>query len=183
DLIKKAEEKLSLICAESVMLEDYMRKASLKCHGDGEFVALHEKYLNLFKDPISFKDDGNGDNVGDDDDDENGDDDDGNVDEEYVNEGDKDPNESNLILVLARLGDLFGDNSVTKEVMNQGLLTPERMLTSVSNVSPSPEKQIVKPSCYMLSPYMNKKTKVVPKIKRLEFILGNSLFAMEGDKM
>ncbi|GKC30434.1 hypothetical protein Tco_1037728 [Tanacetum coccineum] len=103
DLIKKAEEKLSLICAERVMLEDYMRKASLECPGDGKFVALHEKYVNLFKDPISFKDDGNGDNVGDDDDDENGDDDDGNVDEEYVNEGDKDPNESNLILVLARL--------------------------------------------------------------------------------
>ncbi|GKC15326.1 hypothetical protein Tco_1012108, partial [Tanacetum coccineum] len=53
-------------------------------------------------------------------------------------------------------GDLFSDNSVTMEVMN----TPERMLTSVSN-----------------------KTKVVPKIKRLEFILGNSLFAMEGDKI
>ncbi|GKE08976.1 hypothetical protein Tco_1412527, partial [Tanacetum coccineum] len=75
DLIKKTEEKLSLICAERVMLEDYMRKASLKCPGDGKFVTLHEKYVNLFKDLISFKDDGNGDNVGGDDD-ENGDDDD-----------------------------------------------------------------------------------------------------------
>nr|GFA64660.1 hypothetical protein [Tanacetum cinerariifolium] len=61
DLIKKAEETLSLICAERVILEDYMRKASLKC-----------------------PDDGNGDNVGDDDDengddDENRDDDGGNV--------------------------------------------------------------------------------------------------------
>nr|GEY28254.1 hypothetical protein [Tanacetum cinerariifolium] len=81
DLIKKAKEKLSLICAKRVMLKDYMRKASLKC-----------------------LDDGNGDNVGDDD--ENGDDDGGNVDndandgdrngdEEDVNEGDKDPNGSN----------------------------------------------------------------------------------------
>nr|GFC30950.1 hypothetical protein [Tanacetum cinerariifolium] len=110
-LIKKAEEKLSLICAERVILEDCMRKASLKCPGDGKFVALHKKYVNLFKDPISFEDDGNGDNVGDDDDenrddDENGDDDGGNVnndandcdgngDEEYVNEDDKDPNGSN----------------------------------------------------------------------------------------
>ncbi|GJY64024.1 ulp1 protease family, C-terminal catalytic domain-containing protein [Tanacetum coccineum] len=76
------------------MLEDYMRKASLKCPGDGKFVSLHEKYVNLFKDPISFKDDGNEDNFGDDDD-ENGDDDDGNVDEEDVNKGDKDPNGSN----------------------------------------------------------------------------------------
>nr|GEW91251.1 hypothetical protein [Tanacetum cinerariifolium] len=84
-----------------------MRKASLKCPGDGKFVALHEKYVNLFKDPISFEDDGNGDNVGDDDDengddDENRDDDGGNVnndvngDSEDVNEGDKDPNGSNL---------------------------------------------------------------------------------------
>nr|GEU75851.1 hypothetical protein [Tanacetum cinerariifolium] len=55
-------------------------------------------------------------------------------------------------------GDLFGDNSVTMEVMNQGLLTPKIMLSSVSNVSPSPEERIVKPSCYMLSPYMSKKT-------------------------
>nr|GFB74800.1 ulp1 protease family, C-terminal catalytic domain-containing protein [Tanacetum cinerariifolium] len=30
---------------------------------------------------------------------------------------------------------------------------------------------------------MNKKTNVVPKITRLEFILGNSLFAMQGDKI
>ncbi|GJV68506.1 ulp1 protease family, C-terminal catalytic domain-containing protein [Tanacetum coccineum] len=87
------------------MLEDYMRKASLKCPGDGKFVSLHEKYVNLFKDLISFKDDGNEDNVGDDDD-ENGDDDDGyvdndandgdgNGDKEDVNQGDKDPNGSN----------------------------------------------------------------------------------------
>nr|GFA86437.1 ELM2 domain-containing protein [Tanacetum cinerariifolium] len=70
-------------------------------------------FLTLFTntmDSISFEDDGNGDNVGDDDenmdDDENGDDDGGNVnndandcdgngDEEDVNEGDKDPNGSN----------------------------------------------------------------------------------------
>nr|GEW09867.1 hypothetical protein [Tanacetum cinerariifolium] len=78
-------------------------EASLKCPGDEKFVALHEKYVNLFKDLISFKDNGNGDNV---DDDENGDDDGGNVDnnandydgnrdKEEVNEGDKDPNGSN----------------------------------------------------------------------------------------
>ncbi|GKG19259.1 hypothetical protein Tco_0376358, partial [Tanacetum coccineum] len=53
-----AEEKLSSIYAERVMLEEYIRKASLEYPGDG----------NLFKDPISFNDDGNGDNGGDDDD-------------------------------------------------------------------------------------------------------------------
>nr|GEY59142.1 putative ribonuclease H-like domain-containing protein [Tanacetum cinerariifolium] len=128
DLIKKAEEKLSLICAERVMLEDYMRKASLKCSGDGKFVSLHEKYVNLFKDPISFEDDENGDNVGDDD--ENGDNDandcDGNGDEEDVNEA-----------------DLFGDNSATPEAMNQEI-TLKKLPTQ--KASPSPKKRDVKPS-------------------------------------
>nr|GEZ22610.1 hypothetical protein [Tanacetum cinerariifolium] len=128
DLIKKVKEKLSLICAERVILEDYMRKASLKCPGDGKFVALHEKYVNLFKDPISFKDDGNGDNVGDDDDeneddDENGDDDGGNVnndandcdgngDKEDVNEGDNDPNGSNPSFSFSNISlEDFGNDS------------------------------------------------------------------------
>nr|GEZ12761.1 hypothetical protein [Tanacetum cinerariifolium] len=105
-----------------VILEDYMRKASLKCPGDGKFVALHEKYVNLFKDPISFKDDGNRDNVGDNDD-ENGDDDGGNVDndandcdgngdEEDVNEGDKDPNGSNPSFGFSKISlEDFGNDS------------------------------------------------------------------------
>nr|GEX73167.1 hypothetical protein [Tanacetum cinerariifolium] len=249
DLIKKVKEKLSLICAERVMLEHYMRKASLKCPSGGKFVALPEKYVNLFKDPLSFEDDGNGDNVGDDDD-ENGDDDGGNVDndvnacdgngdEEDVNEGDKDQNGRNLSFGFSKIsledfgndsgpaekdkvvkgnptkqgtvveenqveeceimstpenftqwleknvdlvgeGDLFGDNSETLEAMNQEI-TPEKLPTQ--KASPSPKKRDVKPSSYLLSPYMNKKTNVVPKITRLEFILGNSLFAVQGDKM
>ncbi|GKA24671.1 hypothetical protein Tco_0710704, partial [Tanacetum coccineum] len=80
-------------------------------------------------------------------------------------------------------GDLFGQNLVTMEVLNQGPLTPDRMPIRASKVSPSPEKRVVKPSSYLLSPYMNKKTKVVPKITRMEFIVGNSFFAMQGDKM
>ncbi|GJT56812.1 hypothetical protein Tco_0991866 [Tanacetum coccineum] len=226
DLIKKTEENLSLIYAERVMLEDYMRKASLKCPGDGKFVSLQEKYVNLFKDPISFNDDGNRDNVGDDDD-ENGDDD-GNVDEDpngsnpsfgfskisledfsndmvpakkhkvvegnptdqrTVVEGNQDEEceimstpenftqwlDKNVDLVGE--GDLFGDNSATRELMNKGPVTPERMPTQ--KASPIPQKRVVKPSPYILSPYMNKKTNVVPKITRLEFILGNSVFAMQ----
>nr|GEX77562.1 hypothetical protein [Tanacetum cinerariifolium] len=117
-----AEEKLSLICVERVILEDYMRKASLKCPGDGKFVALHEKYVNLFKDPISFENDKNRDNVGDDDD-ENGDDDGGNVDnhsndcdgngdEEDVNEGDKDPNGGNPSFGFSKINlEDFGNDS------------------------------------------------------------------------
>nr|GFC79475.1 hypothetical protein [Tanacetum cinerariifolium] len=105
-----------------------MRKASLKCPFDRKFVALHEKYVNLFKDSISFEDDGNGDNVGDDedeneDDDENRDDDGGNVnndvndcdvneDSEDVNEGDKDPNGSNPSFGFNKISlEDFGNNS------------------------------------------------------------------------
>lgn len=62
-----------------------------------------------------------------------------------------------------------------------GLLTPEKMGTRASHESPINEKRLVKPSSYLCSPYMNKKTKVVPKISKLEFILGNSLFAMQGE--
>ncbi|GJQ98157.1 ulp1 protease family, C-terminal catalytic domain-containing protein [Tanacetum coccineum] len=83
----------------------------------------------------------------------------------------------------ADLGDLFGDNSVRMEVSNQGSPTPDRIPARASNASASPGKRIVKPSSYLLSPYMNKKTKVVPKITRLEFSIGNSLFAMQGDKI
>ncbi|GKF69323.1 hypothetical protein Tco_0202380, partial [Tanacetum coccineum] len=108
DFFKKAEEKLSLICAKKFMLEEYMRKASLEYPGDGKFLA---KYVNLFKDPISFNDDGNGDNGGDDDDgngDNDGDDDandgDANKGEEDANEGDKDPNGITFCLGLSLTG-------------------------------------------------------------------------------
>ncbi|GJS19805.1 hypothetical protein Tco_0448437 [Tanacetum coccineum] len=55
--------------------------------------------------------------------------------------------------------------------------TPQRVVTP-----PSSKKRVVKPSSYLISPYMNKKTKVISLIKKLEFVLGNSLFAMQGDK-
>ncbi|GJV48366.1 ulp1 protease family, C-terminal catalytic domain-containing protein [Tanacetum coccineum] len=80
-------------------------------------------------------------------------------------------------------GDLFGDNSVRREVSNQGPPTPDRLPNRVSHASAGPGKRIVKPSSYLLSPYMNERTKVVPKITKLEFIIGNSLFAMQGDKI
>ncbi|GKG32536.1 hypothetical protein Tco_0430046, partial [Tanacetum coccineum] len=80
-------------------------------------------------------------------------------------------------------GDLFGDNSVKMEVSNQGPPTPDRMLTRASNASRSLGKRIVKPSSYLLSSYMTKKTKVVSKITWLEFSIENSLFSMQGDKM
>ncbi|GKC75769.1 hypothetical protein Tco_1126543, partial [Tanacetum coccineum] len=46
----------------------------------------------------------------------------------------------------------------------------------------SPNKRIVKSPTFLTSPYMNKRTEVTSLIKRLEFVLSNSLFAMQGDK-
>ena len=67
-----------------------------------------------------------------------------------------------------------------------GPRTPEGMVTRVSKGSPhSPnlKKRVVKPSSYLCSPYMNKKTVVITNIQKLEFKLGNSLFAMQGEKL
>ncbi|GJV94833.1 hypothetical protein Tco_1546410 [Tanacetum coccineum] len=194
-LFKKAKQKLALICSERVVLEDLMRKASSDYPDGGNDSDGDD-------DGDDDNDDGNGNNdeeLNDDNDDGNGnndeelnddnDDGNGNNDEEL---NDEDTLERNADLVGEMIdsitdeylyGDLFGQNLVTMEVLNQGPLTPDRMPTRASKVSPSPEKRIVKPSSYLLSPYMNKKTKVVPKITRLEFIIGNSLLAMQGDKM
>ncbi|GJX64685.1 hypothetical protein Tco_0299028, partial [Tanacetum coccineum] len=80
DLFKRAEEKLASICSERVRLEDLLRKANSDYHGDGKFVELQEKYVQVFKDPISFDVGMNsvdGDDGDDDDGDGNGDDEDG----------------------------------------------------------------------------------------------------------
>ncbi|GJW10300.1 hypothetical protein Tco_1576127 [Tanacetum coccineum] len=42
---------------------------------------------------------------------------------------------------------------------NEGTITPKILVTRHSKASPSPNKLMVKPSSYILSPYMNKKTK------------------------
>ncbi|GKB42671.1 hypothetical protein Tco_0887613 [Tanacetum coccineum] len=276
-----------------LLLEEYMRKASLEYPDDGiKFLDLHEKYVQLFKNPISFNvdgnedndgddngdddaddGDGNGDNDGDDDADDdaddgdgigdndrdddaddgdgNGDDEDGNLDDDGDRNGDgeddKNPSGSNPSFGFSKIsledvdkqpsgsvnspknqvvekesidptvqeivvegmpteeyeimstpesytqwlerntnlvreiidcktdeylyGDLFGQNLVTTEVLNQGPLTPDRMPTRASKVSHTPEKRIVKPSSYMLSPYMNKKTKVFPKLQGWSLLL------------
>ncbi|GJZ66909.1 ulp1 protease family, C-terminal catalytic domain-containing protein [Tanacetum coccineum] len=85
---------------------------------------------------------------------------------------------------LERNADLVGEiiDAITDEYL-YGPPISDRMPTRASNASASPGKRIVKPSSYLLSPYMNKKTKVVPKITRLEFSNGNSLFAMQGDQI
>ncbi|GKB17253.1 hypothetical protein Tco_0851176 [Tanacetum coccineum] len=97
NLIKKAKEKLFIVCSERVFLKGCLMTASEKYPGDGKFFEIHQKYAEVFKNPIEFGyhesslgDDGNGDDdTGNgDDDDRNGDDDAG-VDDD-VNEDDYD---------------------------------------------------------------------------------------------
>nr|GEW99385.1 hypothetical protein [Tanacetum cinerariifolium] len=91
-LFKNAKEKLATICSERVLLEDLMRKASSVYPGYVKFVELQEKYIQVFRDPISFDvdvssvDSGN-DSDGDDDNDQ------GNINEDL---NDKEPLGSNL---------------------------------------------------------------------------------------
>ncbi|PWA46455.1 hypothetical protein CTI12_AA511600 [Artemisia annua] len=88
---------------------------------------------------------------------------------------------------LVNEGDTF-DKGAREELVvpNAGPATPERVATHASKGSPKiilPEKRVLKPSSFLCSPYMNKKTKVVPRITKVEFMVGNSLFSMQGDKM
>ncbi|GJZ53379.1 peptidase C48, SUMO/sentrin/Ubl1 [Tanacetum coccineum] len=75
-------------------------------------------------------------------------------------------------------GDLFGDNvevreAITKLANTENIATPEILLT---------QKEVLTPS--IVSPYMNRrKTNVLSKITKTEFVVANSLFAMEGDKI
>ncbi|GKA23665.1 reverse transcriptase domain-containing protein, partial [Tanacetum coccineum] len=224
-----SKEKLTTICSERVFLEDLMRKASSDYPGDKKFVELQEKYVQLFRDPISFdvdvsSVDGGNDTDGDDDGDDVNDDGNGNTNEELNDKEpfgsnpsfgfskvsfdyfDKQPSgsgkspknqvvekesidptiqetvveeipteeyeimskpesytqwlERNAYLVGEMIdfitneylyGDLFGQNLGRMEVLNQGPLTPERMPTRASNVSPGPEKLVMKPSSYLVT--------------------------------
>ncbi|GJZ57435.1 hypothetical protein Tco_0612929 [Tanacetum coccineum] len=200
-LFKKAEEKLATICSKRVVLEDLMRKASSDYpdggnDSDGDDDGdddNDDENRNNDEELNDDNDDGNGNN----DEELNVDNDDGNGNnDEELN--DEDTLGRNPSFGFSKIGlddfekqpsqegtdgDLFGDNFVRMEVSNQGPPTPDRMPTRASNASANLGKRIVKPSSYLLSPYMNKKTKVVPRITRLEFSIGNSLFAMQGDKM
>ncbi|PWA46217.1 hypothetical protein CTI12_AA510700 [Artemisia annua] len=64
-----------------------------------------------------------------------------------------------------------------------GAINPHNIATRAFDASPSPAKRLVKLFSYLLSPYMNKKTRVELKLTRLEWMLGNSIFAMRGEQL
>nr|GEV65234.1 hypothetical protein [Tanacetum cinerariifolium] len=212
-LFKRAEEKLAAICSERVLLENLMWKASLDYLGDGKFTVVDDDGDDDNDNDSDGNRDEKDVNEGDKDPNgsnpsfgfskislDNFHNDSGPTGIESVDPTEQEtivevnpPKECELMSTpenyiqwlynnadLVGEGDLFGDNSTTMEAMNQEI-TLEKLPTQ--KASPRPKKRAVKPSSYLLSPYMNKKTNVVSKITRLEFILGNSLFAMQGDKM
>ncbi|GJR75323.1 hypothetical protein Tco_0087688, partial [Tanacetum coccineum] len=180
------EEKISVISAEKIALEDLLKRANAEFKNDEKVIELYEKVRRLFKQYVFLEDfqadinyfDNNDDNGGGKNDDHG-----------FHNVGKK--KESAAKDVVKKYGvnaENDGVNAVQEGEAHDLLVWP-RAVQPLSAVCPqrvvtrsSPKKSIVKPPSYLNSPYMNKRTKVIPLIKRLEFVLGNSLFAMQGDK-
>ncbi|GJR84661.1 hypothetical protein Tco_0155446 [Tanacetum coccineum] len=208
--VENSEKELATICSERVRLEDLLRQANSDYHGDGKFIELQEKGdsdVNQDDDNADSRndDDVGGDGNGNEDDAGNGDDEDGGcksiekqVDamtkevDATTKEVDSTTKEVDATTkevdatTKENVGDTLNAIAEVAEDMrrnNEGTVTPERLVTRHSKASPSPNKRMVKPSSYLLSPYMNKKTTVLPKINSLIFMIGASLFAMQRDKI
>ncbi|GJV76828.1 hypothetical protein Tco_1508412 [Tanacetum coccineum] len=128
NLIKKAEEKLSIVCSKRVFLEGCLMTASEKYPGDRKFFEIHQKYAEVFKNPIEFGyhesslgDDGNGDDdTGNgDDDDRNGDDNAG-VDDD-VNKDDYDNVDRNDLSVTDKEDDNGGSKKQVESTEKQSV--------------------------------------------------------------
>ncbi|GKB75067.1 ulp1 protease family, C-terminal catalytic domain-containing protein [Tanacetum coccineum] len=213
------EEKISMISAEKIALEDLLKRANAEFPNNEEVIELYEKYRRLFKESVFVEDfqahiddfDNNDDDGGGKNDDHgfdnvgkkkesatkdvvnakkdgvNAEKDGMNVVQECeadVNEEPEDMLEEETFTHWIEKNidwvgedDLFVWPRAVQPITVVCPQTPQRVVTRSS-----PNKSIVKPSTYLKSPYMNKRTKVIPLIKRLEFVLGNSLFSMQGDK-
>ncbi|GJT48306.1 hypothetical protein Tco_0974463 [Tanacetum coccineum] len=202
------EEKISMISAEKIALEDLLKRANAEFLNDEKVIELCEKYRRLFKESVFVKDfqahiddfdnndDHGSDNVGKKKESTakdvvNAKKDGVNAEKNGVNvvqEGEAGVNEEPEDMLEEETftqwidknidwDDLFAWPRDVQPITAVCLQTPQRVVTRSS-----PNKSIVKPSAYLKSPYMNKRTKDIPLIKRLEFVLGNSLFAMQGDK-
>nr|GEU58043.1 hypothetical protein [Tanacetum cinerariifolium] len=71
--------------------------------------------------------------------------------------------------------DWVGEPRVVEPINMVQHSTPKRVFSS-------PSKGYVKPVKTVNTPYMCRRSDVTARCKRIEFVLGNSLFAMEGDK-
>ncbi|GJT59454.1 ulp1 protease family, C-terminal catalytic domain-containing protein [Tanacetum coccineum] len=231
------EEKISMISAEKIALEDLLKRAKAEFPNDEKVIELCEKYRRLFKEFVFVEDfqahiddfdnndnDGGGkndvhgsDNVGKkkesvakdvlnaEKDGVNAEKDGVNAEKDGVNvvqEDEADVNEEPEDMLeeetftqwIEKNIDWVGEviDCLYDAYYEEDLFVWPRAVQHISVVCPqtpqrvvtrsSPNKRIVKPPTFLTSPYMNKRTKVTSLIKRLEFVLGNSLFAMQGDK-
>nr|GEW24657.1 hypothetical protein [Tanacetum cinerariifolium] len=160
------KEKISMISVEKIALEYLLKRANAEFPNDEKVIELCEKYRRLFKESV-FSEDFQA-HIGD------------------FNNNDNDEGGKNDVHGFDNVGKK--KESVAKDVVNvekDGMnpisvvcpQTPQRVVTRSS-----PNKRIVKPPTYLTSSYINKRKKVTFLIKRFEFVLGNSLFAMQDDK-
>nr|GEX58507.1 hypothetical protein [Tanacetum cinerariifolium] len=194
------EEKISMISAEKIALEDLSKKANANSQMMKRLLSYVRNIKDFFKESLFVEDfqahiddsDNNDDDEGCKNDDHGSDNvgkkkesvakDVVNVEKDRLNaekdgmndvqEGEADVNE--------KPEDMLEKESFTQWIeknIDWVGETPQRVVTRAS-----PNKRIVKPHTYLTSPYMNKRTKVTSLIKRLKFVLGNSLFSMQGDK-
>nr|GEV87639.1 hypothetical protein [Tanacetum cinerariifolium] len=189
-------KKISTISAENIALEDFLKRANAEFSNDEKVIELYDfdnndndgggkndvhgsdnvgkKKESVAKDVVNAKKDGV------------------NAEKDAMNavqEGEADVNEEPedmldeetftqwIEKIWIGLEDLLVWPRAVQLISVVYHQTPQRVVTRSS-----PNKRIVKPPTYLTSPYMNKRTKVTFLIKRLEFVLGNSLFAMQGDK-
>ncbi|GKA90229.1 ulp1 protease family, C-terminal catalytic domain-containing protein [Tanacetum coccineum] len=169
------EQKISMISVEKIALQDLLKRANVEFPNDEKVIELCEKYRRLFKESIFVKD-----FKAHTDDFDNNDDDGGGKNEDHGsdNVGKKKESAAKDVVNAKKDGvnaekDGVNDVQEGEAGVNE---EPEDMLEEETFT------HIVKPSAYLKYPYINKRTKVIPLIKRLEFVLGNSLFAMQGDK-
>ncbi|GJU64964.1 ulp1 protease family, C-terminal catalytic domain-containing protein [Tanacetum coccineum] len=188
-----------LSSAEKIALEDLLKRANAEFQNDKKVIELYEKYRRLFKESVVLEDFhahiddfDNNDNDGGGKNDDLGFDNVGKKKESAAKDvGKKDGVNAEKDGVNAVQEGEADVNEEPKEgEADDNLFVWPRAVQPITAVCPpqrvvtrsSPKKSIVKPPSYLNSPYMNKRTKVIPLIKRLEFVLGNSLFAMQGNK-
>ncbi|GKD01977.1 hypothetical protein Tco_1172251, partial [Tanacetum coccineum] len=199
------EEKLKFICDEKAELEDILRKANTQFSNDVGVFVLYDKYVGVFKDTVLLEDEhvhvddfhlGDGEKFGTDvagekqtafeaED----------VNDEVVNETKEDKfSEETFTQWIEGNIEWFGeviDCLYDAHYEEDLFVWPSKVPVDVHRpktvegrvTCSSPKKRISKSSAYLSSPYMNKKTVVIAQVKRLEFVLGNSLFAMQGDTL
>ncbi|GJR74285.1 retrovirus-related pol polyprotein from transposon TNT 1-94 [Tanacetum coccineum] len=169
--VKKGNESLDKFVVENLRrlfkdgggdpLEDLIEKANTEFQNDEKVIELYEKYRRLFKQSVFLED--------------------FQADIDYFDNNDDDGGGKN--------DDHDGVNAVQEGEAHEDLFVWPRVVQPLSAVCPqrvvtrsSPKKSIVKPPSYMNSPYMNKRTKVIPLTKRLEFVLDKSYYRRDDEE-